>query len=275
MMPTKVLISVKTYPTLSTKYNELVCTAGFLEDGTWIRIYPLPFRALENEQQYKKWQWIELDLEKNPSDRRPESYRVGNLESLNIIEQLGTEQNWYRRKEVINKSFIYDDLNVLISKANIDNELSLATFKPTKIIAFIVEEVEREWDKDKVTILEKKSKQLDIFQTEEEVKRQFELVKKLPHKFSYKFEDINGKESTLMIEDWEIGALYWNCLRNCNGDEKSAIQQVKNKYFDKFISECDVLLFLGTTLKYHGWANNPFVVVGVFYPKREPQQSLF
>ena len=275
MMPTKVLISVKTYPTLSTKYNELVCTAGFLEDGTWIRIYPLPFRALENEQQYKKWQWIELDLEKNPSDRRPESYRVGNLESLNIIEQLGTEQNWYRRKEVINKSFIYDDLNVLISKANIDNELSLATFKPTKIIDFIVEEVEREWDKDKVTILEKKSKQLDIFQTEEEVKRQFELVKKLPYKFSYKFEDINGKESTLMIEDWEIGALYWNCLRNCNGDEKSAIQQVKNKYFDKFISECDVLLFLGTTLKYHGWANNPFVVVGVFYPKREPQQSLF
>jgi hypothetical protein len=32
-MFTKVLISVKTYPTLSTKYNELVCTAGFLENG--------------------------------------------------------------------------------------------------------------------------------------------------------------------------------------------------------------------------------------------------
>jgi hypothetical protein len=29
----KVLISVKTYPTLSTKYIELVCTAGFLENG--------------------------------------------------------------------------------------------------------------------------------------------------------------------------------------------------------------------------------------------------
>ena len=216
-----------------------------------------------------------MDLEKNPSDRRPESYRVGNLESLNIIEQLGTEQNWYRRKEVINKSFIYDDLNVLISKANIDNELSLATFKPTKIIDSIVEEVEREWDSQKLATLKAKSKQLSLFQTEAEVKKEFEHVKKLPYKFSYRFEDINGKESTLMIEDWEIGALYWNCLRNCNGDEKSAIQQVKNKYFDKFISECDVLLFLGTTHQYHGWANNPFVIVGVFYPKKEPQQSLF
>ena len=39
----KVLITVKTYPTLSTKYEELVCTAGFREDGTWIRIYPVQF----------------------------------------------------------------------------------------------------------------------------------------------------------------------------------------------------------------------------------------
>jgi hypothetical protein len=33
-----ILIAVKTYPTLSEKYDELVCTAGFKEDGTWIRI---------------------------------------------------------------------------------------------------------------------------------------------------------------------------------------------------------------------------------------------
>ena len=41
MPVTKVLITVKTYPTISTKYEELVCTAGFKEDGTWIRIYPI------------------------------------------------------------------------------------------------------------------------------------------------------------------------------------------------------------------------------------------
>ncbi|MPM62092.1 hypothetical protein SDC9_108958 [bioreactor metagenome] len=46
----KVLIAVKTYPTLSEKYDELVCTAGFLEDGSWIRLYPIPFRKLELSQ---------------------------------------------------------------------------------------------------------------------------------------------------------------------------------------------------------------------------------
>ena len=53
MALTKILIAVKTYPTLSGKYDELVCTAGFKEDGSWIRIYPIPFRKLEHSSQYK------------------------------------------------------------------------------------------------------------------------------------------------------------------------------------------------------------------------------
>ncbi len=40
MALTRILISVKTYPTLSATYDELVCTAGFKEDGSWIRVYP-------------------------------------------------------------------------------------------------------------------------------------------------------------------------------------------------------------------------------------------
>ena len=35
-MRMNVLITVKTYPTISVKYDELVCTAGFREDGSWI-----------------------------------------------------------------------------------------------------------------------------------------------------------------------------------------------------------------------------------------------
>lgn len=268
------LISVKTYPTLSTKYNELVCTAGFLEDGSWIRIYPLPFRNLENEQQYKKWQWIELDLEKNLSDKRPESHKVKNLESLQIIKEVSTEQNWYERKQIVDRSIIYNNLSALINKAKKQNELSLATFKPTKIIDFVIEKVDKEWNTEKLALLKAKSKQLSLFQTEAEIKKEFKLVRKLPYKFSYKFLDINGKESTLMIEDWEIGALYWNCLKNTK-NEKEAVIQVKEKYFYKITKECDVLLFLGTTLQFHDRAPNPFIIVGVFYPKIESNKSLF
>lgn len=273
-MLTKVLISVKTYPTLSTRYNELVCTAGFLEDGAWIRIYPLPFRSLKSKQQYKKWQWIELDLVKNSSDIRPESHKVVNVASMKIIETLDTKKNWYKRKQIINKAVIYDNLSVLIDKANTENSLSLATFKPAKIVDFVIKEVDRDWDSRKLRNLKEKSKQLSLFQTEAEVKREFALVDKLPYKFSYKFLDVSGKQSTLMIEDWEIGALYWNCLKNCAGDEEKAIQQVRAKYFDKFTQECDVLLFLGTTKEFHGRATNPFIIIGVFYPAKDLRDKL-
>jgi hypothetical protein len=37
----RIYITVKTYPTLSEKYDELVCTAGISEDGSWK--YPLDF----------------------------------------------------------------------------------------------------------------------------------------------------------------------------------------------------------------------------------------
>lgn len=55
----RILVTVKTYPTLSRKYGETVCTAGVREDGSWVRIYPVPFRRLEEKQQYSKFDWLE------------------------------------------------------------------------------------------------------------------------------------------------------------------------------------------------------------------------
>lgn len=69
MKKTRLLVTVKTAPLLSTKYTETVCTAGLLRDGTWIRIYPIPYRLLDKDQRFKKYQWIEVKLEKDTSQR--------------------------------------------------------------------------------------------------------------------------------------------------------------------------------------------------------------
>ena len=82
----RVLITVKTYPNPSTRYDELVCNAGFLETGEWIRVYPVKFRALPYDQQYSKYDWIELDLVKQTSDVRQESFRP----RLGIDEEIKT-----------------------------------------------------------------------------------------------------------------------------------------------------------------------------------------
>ena len=139
MPPTRVLITVKTYPTLSGKYDELVCTAGFREDGTWVRIYPIPFRQRPYHEQYQKYQWIELELEKNPSDFRLESYRPKSLDApIQVIDEIRPDGDaWHeRRKIVLNK--VYDNLEELITEAK-DKTIgtSLCVFKPSRVLDFV------------------------------------------------------------------------------------------------------------------------------------------
>jgi hypothetical protein len=274
MALTKVLITVKTYPAISSKYDELVCTAGFLEDGTWIRIYPIQFRKKSFEEQYRKYDWIELDLVKNKSDFRKESYRPVSYETeIKIINHLDTKSNWLLRKEIVFKNKVYNDLEQLISEAkNREIMTSLAVFKPTEIIDFTIEEVQREWDKKKLEkLIQDRSSNL-FAQEKEDL---FEIVKKLPYKFSYVLRDCNGKQSKMMIEDWEIGQLFWNCLARHEGNELKAVEDVKKKYFDDFAKTKDLHLFLGTSQLHHFTGKNPFMIIGTFHPKKEHQMSLF
>lgn len=273
MALTKVLITVKTYPTISSKYDELVCTAGFREDGSWVRIYPIAFRKKDYDQQYKKYDWIEIDLVKNESDFRPESYRPYSHETeIKIVKHLDTASNWYLRKQQALKK-IYTNMTELIEEAHNKNICtSLAVFKPTKFLDFTIEKVSGEWDKKKLDVLEKERIQFNLFKQPE---NPFEVVRKLPYKFRYVFEDEDGKISKLMIEDWEIGQLFWKTLSSNEGDENKAIAAVKLKYFDKFTTENDLHLFLGTSQVHHYPSKNPFMIIGAFYPKIEVQASLF
>jgi len=270
MAITKVLITVKTYPSISTKYEETVCTAGMTENGEWIRIYPVPFRKLPYSQQYPKYQWVQMDLVKNTSDFRPESYRPRDIEAENLIvfgEKLDTKYKWAKRKEIVLKN-VYTDLSLLIEEAKTKgNHTSLAVFKPTRIKDFIVEKTAREWNDKQIATLQ----QGNLF----EEKNNFEVVRKLPYKFSYVFEDCNGRESTLMNEDWEVGALYWNCLKRRNGDEKAACEDVRSRFWDDFAKKKDLHYFLGTTKLNQLRAPSPFVIIGTFYPPIELQLSLF
>ncbi|QDK82753.1 hypothetical protein EXU85_30755 [Spirosoma sp. KCTC 42546] len=268
MAKTKVLITVKTYPAISSTYEELVCTAGILENGEWIRIYPIQFRKLDFAKQYAKYDWIEIDLVKNDKDFRPESYRPYSYDSVpDVVGHIGTEKQWIHRSDWILKN-VYNDLSVLISEAK-TKKTSLAMFKPSKIIGFDVTPCEREWDRAKLEAL----KQGNIFQERND---KFEVVRKLPYEFRYIFEDCNGKRSKLLIEDWEIGALYWNCLIDANGNEDIALKKVRDRYFDEFMAKKELYLFLGTRYVEHAKNySNPFSIIGVYYPPKIQQLSLF
>lgn len=269
MKKEKVFIVVKTYPTPSQKYTETVCTAGFREDGSWIRLYPIPFRFLQKEQRYKKYQWIEAELVRNDKyDPRPESYRICNVDDIRPLDEISTGRNQWeeRRKLVLEGKKIYTNTKEIISLAH-ENKLSLAIFKADKIVNFIVKSIDpKKIQSNKVN----EALQGNLFSQQD--LEDYKTMPIIPYTFSYQFKDDTGKKSTLSIIDWEIFQLYLNCLKN--SDEQTAIAKVHQKYMD-FVNNKDLYLFLGTTREWHiRKAKNPFVIIGVFYPPQITQPSL-
>ena len=266
----RILITVKTYPTLSQKYDETVCTAGITEDGKWVRLYPVPFRRLEDGRQYKKYQWVKAKMTRSFSDFRPESHKP-DLSNLEIQGEIKPSDNWRERKDAIAKADLYEDLDLLIADAkNEEKYTSLAVFKPSEVIDFRIEADTKEWAAEKLQAIEARRKQGSLFGND--LKELSQFVNKIPFRFSYVFKDVNGRKSTLMIADWEVGALYFNCLKNA--DSKAACKMVRDKYAG-FIQTKDLYFFLGTVKAFHNRAPNPFIIVGVFYPPKDDQSRLF
>jgi len=247
----KVLITVKTYPLPSESYNELVCTGGVLEDGSFIRLYPIDFRYRPYWEWYKKYQWVEVEVIKNEKDPRPESYRP--ISEIRILgEPLDTKNNWSERKKFV----LAKELKTMCQLEKVDKtDCSLGIIRPREISDFIAEETDREWPPKFQKIFD----QLRLFGPKQKP------LEKIPYKFSYVFkcEDPNCKGHKKMIEDWEIGELYRK-MRDKYMNEEKAVADVKNKFYDVVCGKGkDTYFYVGTVLRYGSW-----IILGVFYPKK-------
>jgi len=279
MKPERVLVTVKTYPTLSRKYGETVCTAGIRPDGSWVRIYPVPFRRLDQTEQYKKYDWLDLHLARNTSDPRNETFRpvFSDYRDFVAVDHVGTDDSWRaRRALILDQCRVYTRRDDLITDAK-NNVASLAVFKPTKVLDFVWEEAEsREWEPERLRDMREATGQHELF-ADNSWRETFQVIPKLPYRFFYIYEDADGNRSRTIVIDWETGQLYWNCLRRAGGDEQEALAKVREKYMDQFL-RTDLHFFMGTTQQFHFVAPNPWLIIGVLQIPHDPyakQGSLF
>lgn len=268
----KVLILVKTYPHRSAKYIETVCTAGIREDGSWIRIFPVPYRLYTDDQQFGKYQWIECTHYK-AKDPRPESHHINIDLPLVLGDKIGTQQKWeYRRRAVLDKTKIYtrfSELAELVQK----NVGSLAIFHPKSVKLHC--ETAKDDDEKEPTIAAPEVTQLDLFH-ETEWRADFKRVEPIPYDFKYEIEDADGVKATHKILDWELGTLfYWEKQRR--GSIEGARESVKQKYGVEFLNrdKVDLHLYMGTMLQFQQrHMPNPWTIIGVApFPKVESRQG--
>ena len=70
------LTFLQSRPTVSKKYEHLVCVGGLTEKNEWRRIYPVPWKVFFGSK-FKEKSWIEYEMQENvPFDHRPESRKV-------------------------------------------------------------------------------------------------------------------------------------------------------------------------------------------------------
>lgn len=129
---------------------EVSCTAGITEDGEWIRLFPVPYRFMDPDKRFRKYQWITATVRK-ANDARPESFHP-ELDTIQTGEVLDTRDKWRKRKELVLplKSHC---LCCLKADRDRDGSPTLGLFKPRQIRRLLIEADDPNWTPDQLAAL--------------------------------------------------------------------------------------------------------------------------
>lgn len=260
MLPEKkrILVVVRTYPTPAQKGVEVSCTAGITDDGKWIRLFPVPYRLLDEDKRFAKYQWIDVDVTK-ANDARPESYHL-NMASLRIVSALPPDNQWQARKNIIFPLKAHC-LCCLKTERDANGFPTLGFFRPKRIKRLLIEEDGPTWTPAQIDRLN----QFDLFRELPQ-----DQLEKVPFKFKYEFfcEEDSCTGHKMMCTDWEMGES-WRKWKLKYGEEWKG--KLREKYEREIINERDTHFIVGTL------SDHPaeWIIVGLFYPPPLPPLPLF
>jgi hypothetical protein len=246
---------VKAYPALLGNSKEVVCVAGFqteiLTPPKWIRLFPVPYRDLDIEKQFAKWQMLTIDVVKTSKDRRPESF----LPLIDSIK-LGRSVKEPERRSIVD-SLSHSSMCELIRKQQIDGT-SLGIVRPRKVLDLLIE------PQDPGAIEKHKTRASSISSQPKLFGKSLNPLEIIPHRFLYSYlcddHTCNGHKQGII--DWEIGAAYRNWRTKYPID---FIDRIKKKWLDEMCGPSkDTVFFVGNMHQHP----SSFLILGVYWPKK-------
>jgi hypothetical protein len=258
----RALIVVRTYPTPSKSGVEVSCTAAITDKGEWLRLFPVPWRLLEEDKRFRKYQWVDVTVTKD-KDTRPESFKLKPDGIKIITDPLSPDHAWRARKDVV-FPLKAKSLCELARNRDEHGHPTLGLFRPKSIDRLVITAEDPNWTTSQADAL----KQGHFFLQKPE--RELE---KIPFSFRYEFqcEDPECTGHKMICTDWEMGESYrkWKAQYGGTWEEK-----FRQRYEKEMIEKNDTHFYVGTVHQYPG----TWIIVGLFYPPREAedlQQPLF
>jgi hypothetical protein len=251
----KVLITVRTYPSPARKGIEVSCTAGVTDQREWIRLFPVPYRFLDDDKRFKRYQWVEVRALRATDDARPESYKL-DIDSIKIVsDPIPPQPNkWQARKDLV-YPLRSPSLCWLQETRDRQHYPTLGIFRPAEITRLIMEPDAATWTPDQLARL----RQHTLFN-----KMPATELEKIPFRFKYEFrcEASGCPGHSLTCTDWELGQSYRRYRREYGADLWET--KFRDRFEKDMIEKNDTHFYVGT-LHHHP---NIWIIVGLFYPRK-------
>jgi hypothetical protein len=221
---------VKAYPQPSKKYDETVCCAALSEEGRLLRLYPIRYRHLRDEQKFNRFDLVEVAIYKASHDPRPESYKIKE-ESLRIIASGRNFQRDSKSQLWLSMVQPFNELQIQ-QKAN---KTSLGIIRPDSgSLSFYYKTVKEE--PEEADLIKGLQKQADLFDDA------LTSLEPLEYLFYFKF-TTHGQARNMQLHDWEVQATYLNYKRRY-GSVKSALEKMI-EYYDHQLKQYNPHFVMG------------------------------
>ena len=258
------LVTVKATPQPSERYGDTSCVAGIRIDGdepSWIRLYPIAFRWLDGDAQFKKYDVITVSTRPAGADLRPESRKI-DAEGISVISHV---RDWRSRSTWI-EPLVGPSMCELISGTQADvNAQSLAALRPRRVkdIEFSRHEG---WSARQLEQFDAYKNQGDLFR--ETPARVLEAPRWIVH-LRYECESENCHGHSQRIIDWELTALQARFRNRSDADLMTAVR--RNFFEIPFAADRAPLILVGNQESIT--RRSSFTVLGIYYPRRSDVQQ--
>jgi hypothetical protein len=209
----RVVILVKALPRPSKKYGETVCCAGITVERAWKRLYPVRFRQLAGDQQFRRWQWVEFKHRRPTQDQRLESCHVFQ-DTIVPLEELPPRERFALIDPIITSSV----------RAAHDSGASLAVIRPSNT-RFITKR-----KPDRIIEVEKRA-YAEAGLQRGFLDRDLANFKPSPYEFAFSFQSADGFH-TWRCGDWETHATFFK-WRQQYGDAET-LRKLAGLYNDEY-----------------------------------------
>jgi hypothetical protein len=208
-----------------------------------------------------------VSVESHGGDRRPETRRP-DRDSIQILaDPVNSADGWNRRRRFVEP--LFSPSMCEIQRRRTSDGTSLGVFRPKRVSDLVIEPAELKADKQEIARAFAAQPSLLGPAAKDEQAHQIRELEQLPWTFKYQYTcaDPECPGHTQSIVDWEIATYYRRIRNNPDWQERLRAHWVG----DLCAADRDTAFFVGNMHQHP----NAFLVLGVWWPPRRPEQLCF